>query len=209
MNRKIISLLFLVVSASQMIMAQTVESDVTVISGEDVNKMITLKREMAGGNFTTPVDFIKNPSNNMVFISSGAMLGKLFPPDLIMRNQDKLNLTSRQVTTIKNEMKAFQSGIVDIQWDLNEAQSNLDKELNNDKIDVDRALALVDSVMKAENDLKKSHLALLIKIRNALDASQLAELEKLTGFHVGGMAMPGMAMPIPAPYTMMRWHMMQ
>ena len=88
MNRKIISLLFLIVSASQIIMAQTVESDVTVISGEDVNKMITLKREMVGGNFTTPVDFIKNSSNNMVFISSGAMLGKLFPPDLIMRNQE-------------------------------------------------------------------------------------------------------------------------
>ncbi|MGY8813130.1 MAG: hypothetical protein ACKVHQ_00225 [Gammaproteobacteria bacterium] len=203
MKRKIIPLFFLIASVFQITVAQTVDSDVTVIRGEDVSKSIVIKRGMIGGDFTPPIDVIQG-SSTMTFVSSGTMMGKLFPPDLIMRNQDKLNLSSRQVTTIKNEMKTFQSGIVDIQWDLNEAQSRLEKELNTDKIDVDRALATVDNVMKAENDLKKSHLALLIKIRNVLDASQLAELEKSTGFHAGTMAMP-----VPAPYSMMRWQGMQ
>jgi len=203
MKSKIITLFFLIASVLQITVAQTVDSDVTVVRGEDVSKSIVIKRGMIGSDFATPVDIFQGPST-MTLVSSGTAMGRLFTPDLIMRNQDKLNLSSRQVTTIKNEMKTFQSGIVDIQWDLNEAESRLEKELNTDKIDVDRSLATVDSVMKAENDLKKSHLALLIKIRNVLDASQLAELEKSTGFHASTMAMP-----VPSPYSMMRWQGIQ
>jgi hypothetical protein len=98
-------------------------------------------------------------------------------------------------------MRNFQSGIVDIQWDLNEAQSNLEKELNNEKIDVNRALALLDGVMQAENDLKRSHMALLIRIRNALDVGQIAELEKLGPFHLGELSPAA-----PGRHVLMRQH---
>lgn len=59
--------------------------------------------------------------------------------------------------------------------------------------------------MRAENALKKSHLTLLIKIRNELDANQPGELENATGFHMGHL---NMAIPT-APYSFMRWQQAQ
>lgn len=186
------------------VMAQSVDTDM-VVRDMDVTKSIMINRGVVAGQaMSAPIEITGRPST-ISLVSAGSTLSRLFPPEAIMRNRDNLNLTARQVTTIKDEMKIFQSGIVDVQWDLNEAQSNLDKELNNEKIDVDRALSLVDDVMQAENALKKSHLTLLIKIRNVLDANQLAELEKTTGFHMGHL---NMAIPT-APYSFMRWQQAQ
>lgn len=42
------------------------------------------------------------------------MRGKLFPPELIMRHQVKLNLTDEQRNTIKNELKSFQSRLAEV-----------------------------------------------------------------------------------------------
>ena len=112
--------------------------------------------------------------------SPGLMFGRLFTPAMIMRNQEKLNLSSKQTDAIKKEMRTFQSGIVDIQWDLNSATASLQKALAADIIDTDLTLKLVDSVLKVENKLKKMHLALLIEIRNVLNTKQIATLRKST-----------------------------
>lgn len=188
---------------SSIVIAQPVEADITAARPVEGAGPVIIKRGEAGiRHFTQPV--IGGAAQDMMFMSSGMMMGRLFPPDMIMRNQQRLALTDRQIKTIKDEMRSFQSGIVDIQWDLHEAQASLDKELAADRIDVDKALDLVDAVMRAENSLKKSHLALLIKIRNALNASQLDELEKLPGFFTGS---TGMFEPAMAAYpAMMEWH---
>ncbi len=85
-----------------------------------------------------------------------------------------------------------------------EAQSKLDKQLVNDKIDEDRSVELIDAVMRAENNMKKSHLVLLIKIHNVLEPAQLDELEKLIGFPPGGFGML-----VPTPGTFMKWQGVQ
>ena len=82
---------------------------------------------------------------------AGMMFGKLYTPAMIMRNQDKLNLSKKQTETIKKEMRTFQSGIVDVQWDLNSATASLRKSLSQDKIDEAGTLKLVDTVLDAEN----------------------------------------------------------
>jgi Spy/CpxP family protein refolding chaperone len=199
MKKKYIFIMILLISITPAVYAQSPQADVETVTirNADVNRTVMVGG--AGSAQGVAIHDVARPTN-MMFFSPGVMLGKLFPPELIMRNQDKLNLTQRQINAIKNEMKTFQSGIVDIQWDLNDAQSKLENEMGNGRIDEDRALALVDSVMKAENDLKKSHLALLIRINNILDDPQRQELGNLTGLHAGTMAMP-----VPAPYTFMRW----
>lgn len=116
---------------------------------------------------------------NYSISSSRLMLGKLFPPSMIMRHQEKLGLSAGQVESIKNEMREFQSGVVDIQWDLHAATSALNKETDKPKIDSKRALSLVDRVLAAENKLKKSHLSLLIKIRNVLNEEQLMKMKRM------------------------------
>lgn len=180
---------------TQVVIAQSPESDVTVIRNADINQPGAVQRGVIFNRQVMPMGRSRAPASMMFF--SGAMPLKLFPPELIMHNQDKLNLTSRQVTAIKNEMKTYQSSMVDIQWALSEAQTKLNNELSNERIDEDVALALVDSVMEAENDMKKSHMVLLIRVRNILDAAQLEELQNL-----GHSPMSGMAMPM-APHAIM------
>jgi len=203
MKSTLLILLVLGLSWNRMIMAQTVESDITVARPIDNPDEVVIHRNVGIRHFSAPVTGTAYPAS-MAFISSGMMMGRLFPPDTIMRNREKIVLTTAQVDKIKAEMKSFQSSIVDIQWDLHEAQSQLDKILQNDQVDVDDALKRVDAVMSAENNMKKSHLALLIKIRNILEPRQLDELEKLTGVLQGGM---GMITPAPGP--LMEWQQIQ
>lgn len=109
----------------------------------------------------------------------GMMLDRLQSPMMLMRYQEELKLTPRQIDALKKEMKAFQSNIVDVEWDLTSSTNDLRKELEKDKIDKSRALSLMDKVMAAENSLKKQHLAMLIAVHNVLTADQINELNRL------------------------------
>ena len=136
---------------------------------------------------------------NMAFVSSGAMMGGLYPPELIMQSRERLSLTAAQENAIKDEMRSFQSGIVDIQWELNAAQTALDKALNSDRIAERESLALVDRLMAAENALKKSHLGMLIRIHNVLNADQIAKLAPPYGGYMTNFT-------VPTPYPNLQWN---
>ncbi|NIN33962.1 MAG: hypothetical protein GTO60_02130, partial [Gammaproteobacteria bacterium] len=112
--------MMLVVSLTAEVYAQAPQADVETVTirNADVNRTVTVRGE--GSNRAVAIHDVTRPTS-MMFYSPGMMMGRLYPPELIMRNQDKLNLTERQINAIKNEMKTFQSGIVDIQWDMNDA----------------------------------------------------------------------------------------
>lgn len=115
----------------------------------------------------------------------GIMLDRLQPPTMLMRYQEELKLTPKQIDAIKKEMKTFQSNIVDVEWDLQSSTNDLRNELKKDNIDKSRALSLMDKVMAAENSLKKQHLAMLIGVHNVLTADQIQELNRLVHRHFG------------------------
>lgn len=122
------------------------------------------------GNVTTSsAEFLAAPLN---------VMGRLFPPSLIMRQQQELGLSSSQAEAIKAEMRNFQGKVVDIQWDLNDRQARLDALLEAEQIDAAAAESAIDAVLQSENALKKAHLVMLIAIRNALEPAQVAQLEK-------------------------------
>jgi len=105
--------------------------------------------------------------------------GKLFPPELIMRNQAKLNLTEKQRAAIKNELKSFQSRLAEVQWDMLEASTGLDTAIDVLPVNRDAVLQQVERVLLAENRVKLLHLEMLIAIKNALDAEQVAYLKSV------------------------------
>lgn len=111
-------------------------------------------------------------------MTSPALMGRLFPPTLIMQRQQELGLTDRQEEAIKAQLREFQSRVVDVQWDLQSNQGELEAILAEDRIDADRAAAAIDKVLNAENVLKKMHLTLLIRIRNVLTPEQIDKLGK-------------------------------
>jgi Spy/CpxP family protein refolding chaperone len=105
--------------------------------------------------------------------------GKLFPPELIMRHQAKLNLTEKQRSTIKNELKNFQSRLAEVQWDMLEASTGLDTAIDVLPVNREAVMQQVERVLLAENRVKLLHLEMLIAIKNALDAEQVAYLKSV------------------------------
>jgi Spy/CpxP family protein refolding chaperone len=104
---------------------------------------------------------------------------RLFPPELIMQHQAELGIDERQRGALMKEVAAFQSQIVDVQWRMTSAAEELARLLDAPRVDEARALAQADKVMALERDVKRSHLALLIRIRNLLTDAQRAQLARL------------------------------
>jgi len=106
---------------------------------------------------------------------------QLFPPDLIMSQASRLHLDEKQRTAIKNEVQRAQSKFLDLQWDVREAGEAMAQMLDQTPIDEARVLAQADKVMGLEREIKKIHLSMLIRIKNALTPEQIALLKQMRG----------------------------
>ena len=61
--------------------------------------------------------------------------GKLFAPDIILKNQTELNLTKEQFTGIKAAVVDVQANVAEHEWDLREAYQKIMAELDQNPID--------------------------------------------------------------------------
>jgi len=102
---------------------------------------------------------------------------QLFPPELVMSQSQKLHLDEKQRTAIKNEVQSAQGKFFDLQWQLKEASDTMVELLQQTPVDEKRVLDQADKVMGLERDIKKIHLAMLIRIKNALTPEQIAQLK--------------------------------
>lgn len=105
--------------------------------------------------------------------------GKLFPPELIMSRQAELGIDERQRDAILKEIERAQAQFPRLQWQLQAATEQLSSLLEAPKIDEAKALAQAGEVMKLETEIKKTHLALLIRIRNLLTDAQRTKLQEI------------------------------
>jgi Spy/CpxP family protein refolding chaperone len=101
---------------------------------------------------------------------------QLFPPELVMSQSQKLHLDEKQRTAIKNEVQNAQGKFFDLQWQLKEASDTMVELLQQTPVDEKRVLEQADKVMGYEREIKKIHLAMLIRIKNALTPDQIAQL---------------------------------
>ncbi len=106
-------------------------------------------------------------------------LGHLFPPQLVMRFQTEIDLSSAQRKAISAAMHQSYERVVEAQWDIQAASEQLKELLEGSRVDESAALAQIDRVMKAEQQLKRSHIALLIRVKNQLEPEQQARLREL------------------------------
>jgi Spy/CpxP family protein refolding chaperone len=103
---------------------------------------------------------------------------QLFPPELIMSQSQRLHLDDKQRATIKNEVQNAQSKFFDLQWQLKEASDAMVELLQQTPADEKRVLEQADKVMGYEREIKKIHLAMLIRIKNSLTLEQIAQLRQ-------------------------------
>jgi Spy/CpxP family protein refolding chaperone len=108
-----------------------------------------------------------------------AFLRTLFPPTLIMQHQSEIGLTAAQRDAITKEMTETQKAVLDLRWQLEEKTTSLTTLLSADKVDEKAAMALVDEVLKLEDQLKRLRLAFLIRVKNVLTPPQQDALRKV------------------------------
>ena len=115
-----------------------------------------------------------------------AFLQLVFPPKLVMEHQQEIGLSAAQIDAIKKAMNDTQQQLVDLQWRLDAESEALGKLLGEDHVDEAAVLAKLDRVTSIEQQVKKANFALLVRIKNQLDAQQQAKLRALRPAHPFG-----------------------
>lgn len=102
-----------------------------------------------------------------------------YPPELIMNHQRDLGLSQEQRDVIRAAIREAQSGFVDLEWQLSDETGVMRELVRQRPADEAKILRQVDKVVDLERQIKRVHLRLLIRIRNALTSDQLARLEEI------------------------------
>lgn len=105
--------------------------------------------------------------------------GKLFAPNVILQNQAELGLSKQQFTDIRKAVVEVQANVAEHEWDVREAYQNITAELDKAPINAEQVLEYVGAALRAENEVKKLHVAMLIHLKNLLTDEQIAYLESV------------------------------
>lgn len=108
-----------------------------------------------------------------------------FLPELIMRHQQEIGLTAEQKTYMKTQIQEAESAFTGLEWDLHEAISNLAALAQQQTVDEKQVLSQLDKVLDLENKIKRSRLALMIRLKNRLTPEQQAQLQEVKSRHHG------------------------
>ena len=103
----------------------------------------------------------------------------MFPPEMIMRHQRQLGLTEEQKDYIKKQVQETQAKFTGLQWDLQDEMGKLTEMAEEERMDEKTAVQQLEKVFALENEIKKTHLILAIRIKNKLTPAQQEKLEEL------------------------------
>lgn len=103
----------------------------------------------------------------------------LFPPELVMKYRQEINLDEGQSKAIKEAIQKAQTRFLDMQWDMQTEAEKLVKLLKARPVDESAVLAQVDQVLNREREIKKAQISLLVHIKNLLSESQQNKLTEL------------------------------
>ena len=105
--------------------------------------------------------------------------GKLFAPNVILENRDALQLSKDQFTAIRAAVVEVQAGVAEHEWDMQEAYQALMLELDKSPVNEEKVLQHASMALLAENQVKKKHMGMLVRLKNLLTADQISHLESV------------------------------
>ena len=103
----------------------------------------------------------------------------VFPPELVMKYSQEIDLDDRQRAAIKDNVQGAQTKFLDAQWNLQEESQKLVRLLQAQPVNEAAVLAEVDKVLALEREIKRAQISLLVKIKNLLTEPQQAKLQEL------------------------------
>lgn len=108
-----------------------------------------------------------------------ALEAVLYPPELIMQHRRAIALNDEQRDAITRMIEQLQGRVVGLQWRLLDETESLLEALERPRVDQDRALDRLETVLDTEKEIKRVHLELLIRIKNVLTPEQQERLDQL------------------------------
>jgi len=103
----------------------------------------------------------------------------LFPPDLVLSNQKAIGLDDAQKNFVRGEVLKAQTRFTELQFQLQDAMETLTGLLKQNPADETQVLAQLDKVLNAEREVKRTQIALMVRIKNKLTPEQQARLRQL------------------------------
>ena len=103
----------------------------------------------------------------------------LFTADLILKHQDTVGLVESQKVFFREEMEKSRARVAELQEKLSKEKAALVPLLKKDRIDEAAALAQSDKALALDQQIKREHLALLIRLKNRLTPDQQNKLSEI------------------------------
>ena len=103
----------------------------------------------------------------------------LFPPDLVLSNQKTIGLEETQRNFVRSEVLKAQTRFTELQFQLQDAMEILTGLLKQNPVDEAQVLAQLEKVLSAEREVKRTQIALMVRIKNKLTPEQQARLRQL------------------------------
>ncbi len=104
----------------------------------------------------------------------------LFPPELVMRHRAELELTDKQRSDLIAMIQQFQSAMVPVEWELQDAKVELEKILAKYPTPEKAVEQALDNVFIHEAQIKLRHILMLVKVKNVLNQTQIDYLQEKT-----------------------------
>src|SRR6266567_7110785 len=120
----------------------------------------------------------------------------LFPPELVMQHQSEIELTEDQKSALMAEIQKTQGRLADLQQRLQKEAEALGVLLKKDEVDEQAALAQLDRILHEEREIKRGHLAMVLRIKNTLTAEQEVKSREIKNKIAAGQ--------LPSPETVQR-----
>jgi len=105
----------------------------------------------------------------------------LFPPELVMRYQNEIQLKKEQKELIIGDVEDAQKKFNRLQWDLQGEVASLQKLLAESTVNETKVLEQLDKVLDQERIIKKTQITLMVRIKNTLTVDQKVKLNSLKG----------------------------
>lgn len=103
----------------------------------------------------------------------------LFPPDLVMQHQQAIGLKEEQGKAIQAEVQKAQGKFTDIQWQLTREMESLYALVKQSQVNEEQVLAQLDKILGFEREIKRTQVALMVRIKNILTPEQQKQLHDL------------------------------
>ncbi len=105
----------------------------------------------------------------------------IYPPELIMNNQQKIGLSDEQREKIIAIVNESQEKFNVFQWDLQSQSEIFVGIIKQENVDEVKALEQLDNILALEEKIKKTQISLFIRIKNQLTPEQQNQLNALKG----------------------------